>query len=35
MEDTTLAAKYLADGTISEEIAVLCQKVTGIDYGLE
>ena len=35
MEDTALAAKYLADGTISEETAVLCRKETGIDYGLE
>jgi len=34
VEDTGLAARYLSDGTLSEEYAVLCRKNAGELFGL-
>lgn len=35
MEDTALAAKMLADGTLSEDTAVICSKEAGVENGLD
>lgn len=34
VEDTALAAKYLAEGTLSDDHAVICRKDAGERYGL-
>ena len=34
VEDTAIAARYLADGTLSETTAVLCRKNAGEMFGL-
>ena len=35
VEDTALSAKYLADNTLNEKVAIIAKTSTGLMYGLE
>ena len=35
IEDTALAAKYLAEGKLDKTVAIICRKNAGLMYGLE
>lgn len=35
VEDTAIAAKYLSEGKLTKNTAVLCRKNAGIDYNLD
>lgn len=34
VEDTAIAAKFLSDGTLSDDTAILCRKNAGENFGL-
>lgn len=35
VEDTSIAAKYLSEGNLSEDTAILCKKDAGYMYNLD